>query len=375
MRVPLVDLAALEAMVAEDALAAVASLARKGQFVLGPRVEAFEKWLAVACGTRHAVGVASGTDAIELGLRALGVGPEDAVVTPAFSFIAAAEAIAAAGARPVFCDVDLDTMLATDRTVGEAMGRARRAGLRVRAVVPVHLFGRCAPLSELAAIAQREGLALVEDAAQALGARDDAGRPAGSVGDAGCFSFFPTKNLGAWGDAGAVVTSSEHIATSARRLRAHGAVAPHVHASLGRNSRLDALQATVLLAKVRHLGAWQEARTRVAARYIAHLDRLPLVVPRSPEPPAIHAWNAFVVRVPGDRDSLAAWLRERGIETRVYYPVPIHRQECFRALNEPELPHAEEACRTALALPLFPTMTQEQQERVIDQVTRFFEHR
>jgi dTDP-4-amino-4,6-dideoxygalactose transaminase len=172
-----------------------------------------------------------------------------------------------------------------------------------------------------------------------------------------------------------VVTSSEHIATSARRLRAHGAVAPHVHASLGRNSRLDALQATVLLAKVRHLGAWQEARTRVAARYIAHLDRLPLVVPRSPEPPAIHAWNAFVVRVPGDRDSLAAWLRERGIETRVYYPVPIHRQECFRALNEPELPHAEEACRTALALPLFPTMTQEQQERVIDQVTRFFEHR
>jgi dTDP-4-amino-4,6-dideoxygalactose transaminase len=376
MHVPLLDLAAQEAVVTDEALAAVASVARKGQFVLGPRVEAFETWLADACGARHAVGVASGTDAIELSLRALGVGPGDAVITPAFSFIAAAEAVAAAGARPVFCDVDADTMTATGRTVDEAMDRARGAGLRVRAMVPVHLFGRCAPMSELTEIAEREGMALVEDAAQALGARDDAGRSAGAVGDAGCFSFFPTKNLGAWGDAGAVVTSSERVAANVRRLRTHGAVAPHVHAVLGRNSRLDALQASVLLAKAGHVSNWQAARTRIAARYIRHFARLPLALPRPPETPAVHAWSTFVVRVHetsrGGRDSLATWLRDRGIETRVYYPVPIHRQECFRALEEPDLPHAEQACRTALALPIFPTISEEQEAWVIEQVTRFF---
>ncbi|HXN31714.1 MAG TPA: aminotransferase class I/II-fold pyridoxal phosphate-dependent enzyme, partial [Polyangiaceae bacterium] len=268
MKVPLVDVAAHEATVAGEILAAVADVARDGRFVLGPRVEAFERWLAEACGTSHAVGVASGTDAIELSLRALGVGSGHAVVTPAFSFIAAAEAIAATGARPVFCDVDGATMNATGRTVAEAIDRARGAGLCVRAVVPVHLFGLCAPLGELLEIARRERLSLVEDAAQAIGARDQSGRAAGAAGDAGCFSFFPTKNLGAWGDGGAVVTSNEWVASRVRRLRAHGAVAPYVHPELGRNSRLDALQAAVLLAKARHLGGWQSARERVAERYM-----------------------------------------------------------------------------------------------------------
>jgi dTDP-4-amino-4,6-dideoxygalactose transaminase len=370
MHVPLVDVVAGQAAVADEVLAAVARVAKEGRFVLGPRVEELERWLAGACGVSHAVGVASGTDAIELALRALGVGPGDAVVTPAFSFVAAAEAIAATGARPVFCDVDLATMNLTGPLAREALDRAARGGLRPKAIVPVHLFGLCAPMGALSAIAASEGLDLVEDAAQAIGARDEEGRAAGGVGRAGCFSFFPTKNLGAWGDGGAVATSDGAVAARVRSLRVHGAVAPYVHAELGRNSRLDAVQAAVLLAKVRHIEAWQRARERIAARYARDLARLPVVLPVTPAPPAVHAWHAFVVRVPQGRDALATWLRDRGVETRVYYPVPLHQQKCFR--EELALPGAVEACRTALALPIFPTMTDAQQAWVIEQVHTFF---
>jgi dTDP-4-amino-4,6-dideoxygalactose transaminase len=370
MHVPLVDVVAGQAAVADEVLAAVARVAKEGRFVLGPRVEELERWLAGASGVSHAVGVASGTDAIELALRALGVGPGDAVVTPAFSFVAAAEAIAATGARPVFCDVDLATMNLTGPFAREALDRAARGGLRPKAIVPVHLFGLCAPMGALSAIAASEGLDLVEDAAQAIGARDEEGRAAGGVGRAGCFSFFPTKNLGAWGDGGAVATSDDAVAARVRSLRVHGAVAPYVHAELGRNSRLDAVQAAVLLAKVRHLEAWQRARERIAARYARDLARLPIVLPVTPAPPAVHAWHAFVVRVPQGRDALATWLRDRGVETRVYYPVPLHQQKCFR--EELALPGAVEACRTALALPIFPTMTDAQQACVIEQVHTFF---
>jgi dTDP-4-amino-4,6-dideoxygalactose transaminase len=371
MRVPLIDLAVQDAAVATEALAAIEKVVREGRFVLGAPVEAFERWLARTCGTAYAVGVASGTDALELSLRALGVGQGDAVVAPALSFVATAGAIAATGARPVFCDVDGATMCASARTCVEAIDRARRAGLRVRAVVPVHLFGRCAPLGALRDLAHGEGLALVEDAAQALGARDEEGRPAGGVGDAGCLSFFPTKNLGAWGDGGAVVTPREDVAARLRRLRAHGAVEPYVHAELGRNSRLDAVQAAVLLAKTRHLAGWQQARARLASGYRERLSRLPIVLPDVPPPPGLHAWHAFVVGCER-RDELAAWLRGLGVETRVYYPVPLHRQPCFAYLREPSLPAAEAACRTALALPLFAAMTEQEQDHVVRAVERFF---
>lgn len=364
MRVPLLDLAAQERSVAAETLAAVQRVAVEARFILGPSVESFERWLANACGVTHAVGVASGTDAIELTLRALGVGQGDAVVTPAFSFIAAAEAIACTGARPVFCDVEAETLNASARTVREAMARARAAGLRVAACVPVHLFGAVADVGEV-------GVPVLEDAAQAIGARDDAGRLAGSIGRAAGFSFFPTKNLGAWGDGGAVVTSDEELAARVRRLRAHGASAPYVHEELGRNSRLDALQAAVLLAKSAHLAAWQSARARLAAGYLERLAPLPLTLPPSPRTPAAPAWHAFVVRTPL-RDALATWLRERGVESRVYYPVPLHRQPCFATLHEPALPVAEEACRTALALPIHPAMTDAQHAYVVDQVHGFF---
>jgi dTDP-4-amino-4,6-dideoxygalactose transaminase len=371
VRVPLVDLAAQEASVADEVLAAIGQVAREARFVLGARVEAFEQWLAAACEVTHAVGVGSGSDALELALRALGVGPGDAVVTPALSFVAAAEAIAAVGARPLFCDVDLETMNASERTVEDALARARREGLRVRAVLPVHLFGRCAPLNALRALAVREGLALVEDAAQAIGARDELGRATGSVGDVGCFSFFPTKNLGAWGDGGALVTAREEIAGRVRRLRAHGTVEPYVHAELGRNSRLDALQAAVLLAKVPHLSEWQRARDRIARRYLSELSSLPITLPWAPAPPAVHAWHAFVVRS-DRRDELAGSLRDGGVEARVYYPVPLHRQRCFESLREPSLPVAEGICRTALALPVYPLMHEDQQGLVIERMRRFF---
>ena len=369
--IPLVDLAATEAEVIDEALAAVAEVAREGCFVLGERVATFERWLAKACGTTHAVGVASGTDAIELALRALDVGAGDAVVTPAFSFVAAAEAIVAAGARPVFCDVDPRTMNASADTVREAIAAARAAGLRVRAVVPVHLFGRVAPVEELRRVAREEGLVVVEDAAQALGGRDGEGRAVGAGADAACFSFFPTKNLGAWGDAGAVVTSRDDVADRVGRLRAHGATSPYVHGMAGRNSRLDALQAAVLLAKAPRLARWLEARQRVAGRYLSELAGLPLELPHVPAAPARHAWHAFVVRTAG-RDELALWLRERGVETRVYYPVPLHLQPCFAAFRGGGMAVAERSCREVLALPIYPALEGERQADVVAHVRAFF---
>jgi dTDP-4-amino-4,6-dideoxygalactose transaminase len=263
------------------------------------------------------------------------------------------------------------TLDASVRTVARAVERARGRGLRPRAIVPVHLFGLCAPVAELSAFARDQGLAIVEDAAQALGARDGAGQRPGSRADAACFSFFPTKSLGAWGDGGAVVTSRADVADRVRRLRAHGATARYVHDEPGRNSRLDAVQAAVLLVKAPHVVSWQAARARLAERYLAALGLLPLVLPHAPAPPSAHAWHAFVVRTPR-RDELASWLSDCGVETRVYYPLPLHRQPCFASLDEPPMRTAEEACRTALALPMFPAMSEDQQTHVIDCVTRFF---
>lgn len=371
MRVPLVDLASQEAAVAPEALGAIAEVARGATFVLGERVAAFERWLAGACGAAHAIGVASGTDAIELALRALDIGPGDAVVTPAFSFVAAAEAIAATGARPVFCDVDEATLNVAPGTVAEALARARKVGLRVRAIVPVHLFGLCAPVGALSDLARVEGAFVVEDAAQALGALDAEGRAPGNGSAAACFSFFPTKGLGAWGDGGAVVTSRADLDDRVRRLHVHGAIAPYSYAEAGRNSRLDAVQAAVLLVKAPHVASWQAARARLAERYLAELRPFPLALPHAPAAPQAHAWHAFVVRTPR-RDELAQWMRERGVETRVYYPVPLHRQPWLAALEEPPMPVAEAACRTALALPLFAAMNDAQQSYVIECARGFF---
>jgi dTDP-4-amino-4,6-dideoxygalactose transaminase len=241
----------------------------------------------------------------------------------------------------------------------------------VRAIVTVDLFGLPAPVDEIVALSREQDLCVVDDAAQALGGRDAQGRPVGAVADATCFSFFPTKNLGAWGDGGAVVTARPELAERLRRLRVHGATAPYVHGEIGRNSRLDALQAAVLLTKARHFERWMQARARVAARYLSELAPLPVQLPSSVAAPARHGWHAFVVRTER-RDALATWLRERGIETRVYYPVPLHRQPCFPSQDAWDLPVAERACRTALALPMYPALEGDRQASVIGEVKRFF---
>jgi dTDP-4-amino-4,6-dideoxygalactose transaminase len=373
MPIPLVDLAAQEAAIRDEALSEIERVAIEGRFILGPTVERFERWLAETCGVGNAVGVASGTDALELALRALGIGPGDAVVTPALSFIAAAEAIVATGARPLFCDVEADTLCASAPLIATALARGRKLGLSVKAVIPVHLFGACAPLGDVTALATAERLALVEDAAQALGARDSSGLIAGGRGDAGCFSFFPTKPLGAWGDGGAVVTRDDDLAARLRRLRVHGGTSPYVHGEAGRNSRLDAVQAAVLIAKARHLPSWQRARNGIAARYLEGLRGLPLILPMDPPPPAVHAWHAFVVRLDERRDALADWLRARGVATRVYYPVPLHRQPCFLHLGEPSCPNAERASQTVLALPISAALTGIQADCIVRSMKEFFE--
>ncbi len=377
MRIPLVDLRAQHETLAAELWPAVKELVLRQEFILGEAVERFERTLAKIFGVEHAVGVASGTDALRLSLVALGIGHGDAVLAPALSFVATAEAIVAAGAVPLFVDVDGFTLSANG--LEERLARLRRradggleddaTGARVRAVLPVHLFGQCAEMEAIGELARRHDLRVIEDAAQAIGATRK-GRPAGSFGEAGCVSFFPSKNLGGWGDGGAIVTRDSALASLLRKLRAHGGPS---HERLGTNSRLDALQATVLDVKTRHLPAWLEARARAASRYrelFAGVEgvRLP---PR--EPPADrHAYHQFVLRVP-HRDALIAHLDAQGIESRAYYPRPLHEEPCFAPfLREPlSLPFAEEAARTAIGIPIYPEITPDQQREVVAAVASF----
>ncbi len=374
MKVPLVDLAAQHATIRDEVLAAATAVIDAQAFVLGEPVASFERTLATICGTKHAVGVASGSDALVLALRALGIGAGDAVVTPAFSFVASAEAIAVVGARPIFADIDLATFAVSSASIDACIARHDSSARgTLRAILPVHLFGLCADMDALLAIAQRHGLSVVEDAAQAIGA-SFRGRAAGSMGDAGCISFFPTKNLGAWGDGGAVVTSRDDVAARVTRLRAHGMSTAYRSEEIGTNSRLDALQAAVLGVKARHLASWNLARARVASRYRERLaDLAPRLVLPAERDGATHAYNQFVVRTAA-RDSLAAYLAERGVATRVYYPLTLPRQPCFAHLAEEpaSFPAAEEATRTALALPVYPEISDAAIDYVSDQVREFF---
>lgn len=367
MRVPLVDLRAQHASIRDEVMRAASEVIEGQAFILGPPVARFEEALAKACGTAHAVGVASGSDALLLALRACGVGEGDAVVTTALTFVATAEAIVRAGARPIFADIDDGAMTLSPRAVEEAL--ARVAPARVRAILPVHIFGGCADMAGLAAIARAHGLALIEDAAQAIGARIG-DRAVGSIGDAGCFSFFPSKNLGAWGDGGAVTTRDPAIDARVRRLRAHGMRGEHF-VEIGLNSRLDALHAAVLAVKLGHLDAWSAARRRAAARYHEILAGVgDLTLPR--EPFGTHVYNQFVVRT-ARRDALAAFLADRGIASRAYYARPLHAQPCFAAYRDARpLPCTEAAAATALAIPIYAEITPDQQAYVAEAIRSFF---
>jgi dTDP-4-amino-4,6-dideoxygalactose transaminase len=345
-----------------------------GQVILGPEVAALEDEVAAYCGTAHAVGCASGTDALLLSLVALGVGPGDEVIVPPFTFFASASTVCRLGARPVFVDIDpLTYNLDPVQVEGKVTARTR-------AVMAVHLYGQCADMDPLWQVAERHGLPIVEDAAQAIGAEYGA-RRAGALGTVSCFSFYPSKNLGAYGDAGMCLTDDAELAARLKRLRVHGMEPKYYHKEIGWNARLDAVQAAILRVKLPHLEEWTEGRRQAAARYDALIDEHLLggfLARPARAPGRRHVFNQYVVRVAdGLRDALMKHLKADNVACDIYYPVPLHRQECFEHLGyrDGDFPASEEACRAVLALPMFPEITAEQQRRVVGSCAAFLRQR
>ena len=352
--IPFIDLTRQHQALRDELAGALARVVASSQFVLGPEGAALEAELAALHGVRHGVGVASGTDALRLALAALGVGAGDEVITPAFSFVASASTIAMAGARPVFADVDPVTFAVDPLAVERALTP------RTRAIVVVHLYGHPAPLERLQTLARARGVALIEDAAQAVGAVY-AGRPIGGWGDAACLSFYPTKNLGALGDGGMILTDRDDVAERLRRLRHHGDVARYQHVELGYCSRLDELQAAALRVKLTRLAAWTDARRSIARRYGALLAGVPLTLPVE-RPPARHVYYLYTVRH-AQRDALAKILADLGVGTAVHYPAPVPAQGLFGASPQ-GCPEAWRASREVLSLPCYPELRDDELEGV-----------
>jgi len=369
--VPLLDLGRQHAGLKQQVIEALDQVWDSGQFVLGPEVSRLEQNMAEYCGTKQAVGCASGSDALLLALMAGKIGPGDEVILPSFTFFATASAVTRLGARPVFADIDPETYNLDPADVERLLTSATKA------ILPVHLFGQCAEMDEICRIGEAMEAAVIEDAAQAIGAEFD-GHKAGSIGDVGCFSFYPTKNLGGAGDGGMLTTNRDDLADRLQLLRGHGMRPRYCHEEIGINSRLDSFQAAVLNVKLAHLDRWCEMRQANADRYAemfttADLDRvirLPASVPRRR-----HVWNQYVVRVPdGKRDELRQSLAEAKIGAEIYYPMGLHQQACFRYLGyAPEdLPETLRASQEVLALPIFPGLTAEEQRRVVDRIAAFF---
>ena len=362
VNVPLLDLGAQNAPLRAELLEAIARVCDSQRFILGPEVEALERELASHLGVSDAIAVSSGTDALLVAMMALGIGPGDEVVTSTFSFFASAGCIARLGATPRLVDIDPATYNLSADAVASALSP------RTKAILPVHLYGLCADMDAVLAVAARAGVPVIEDACQAIGATDR-GRQAGSMGVAGCFSFFPSKNLGAFGDGGLVTTDDAALAARIKLLRTHGAEARYYHQSIGGNFRLDALQAAVLRVKLPHLARWTAMRRENAARYrqlfAAAVDPGDVVLPVEPEG-RFHIYNQFVVRVP-HRDAVRRYLTEHGIGTEIYYPVPFHLQQCFAALgySRGDFPAAEAAADSVLALPIYGELTEAQQQAVV----------
>jgi dTDP-4-amino-4,6-dideoxygalactose transaminase len=366
--VPLLDLQAQYLPIRDELLAAIARVCDSQRFILGPEVDALEHELASYLGVREAVAVSSGTDALLVAMMALGIGEGDEVVTSTYSFFATAGCVARLGAVPRFVDIDPATFNLSADGVRAALSP------RTKAVMPVHLYGLCADMDPLLAAAAEAGVPVIEDAAQAIGATYK-GRQAGSMGLLGCFSFFPSKNLGAFGDGGLVTTSDPSVARDLRLLRNHGAEERYYHDRIGGNFRLDALQAAILRVKLPHLARWTEMRRENAARYRdlfdRHIDDADAGAVTLPIEPADrrHIYNQFIVRIP-NRDAVKAILAESGISTEIYYPVPFHQQNCFQYLGyrRGDFPEAEKAAATTLALPIYGELTAAQQEAVVKSI-------
>ena len=371
IKVPLLDLQAQYSAIADELRAAVLRVMDSQQFILGPDVAALEEEIARYTGARHAVACASGSDALLLALMALDIGSGDEVITTPYSFFATAASIARLGARPVFVDIEPATYNLDVSKIEAAVTS------RTRAVMPVHLYGQCAEMDSMMDVSRRHNLPIIEDAAQAIGAEDGA-RQAGVLGAIGCFSFYPSKNLGAAGDAGMMTTDDDALADRLRSLRVHGSRTKYRHDLLGVNSRLDSLQAAVLRVKLPHLDAWSNARRANAGRYdqlfedagLTEEIGLPFV-----RDGVRHIFNQYVIRVrDGRRDALAEHLRQSGVGTDIYYPIPLHLQACFSYLGhkEGDFPEAERAARESLALPIYPELTAEQQSYVVEMIREFF---
>ena len=372
MRVPLLDLDAQYRPLRDEILAAVTRVCDSQRFIMGPEIDALESELAALLGVKHAIAVSSGTDALLLALMALGIGAGDEVVTTTFSFFATAGAIVRAGATPVLVDIDPATF-----NIDPAQAVAAITP-RTKAIMPVHLFGLGADMDPIMAAAGRAGIPVIEDAAQAIGSTYRS-RPLGAIGALGCFSFFPSKNLGAFGDAGLLTTENDELAARATLLRTHGMKPKYYHHVVGANFRMDAMQAAVLRVKAPHLAGWTEGRRANAIRYralfrAAGLDeavRLPI------EPPdRLHIFNQFVIRT-ADRDGLKRHLDQNGIGNEIYYPVPFHLQPCFANLGyrQGSFPHAERAAQESLAIPVYGELTLDQQEAVVSAIGQFIHQR
>jgi len=369
MNVPLLDLQAQYVSLRDDLRQALDRVMSSQRFVLGDEVRGLENSIAAYCQTKHAVGCASGSDALLLALMALDVKTGDEVITTPFSFFATAASIARLGARPVFVDIDPRTYNIDPSQVADAITS------RTRVIMPVHLYGQCAPMDQLLDIGRRHGIPVVEDAAQAIGATDN-GRPAGSMGSIGCFSFYPTKNLGGAGDGGIMTTNDDAIAARLRRLRAHGGSNEYEHEEVGVNSRLDELQAAVLRVKLPSLDRWSDERASKAAFYSKLLSEaelsFPLVTPQV-RADGRHIFHQYVIRVPGNRDALMEHLKAHNVGAKVYYPIPLHLQACFNYLGykEGQFPETESAAKETFALPAYPELTDEQQVYVVEAIRDF----
>lgn len=369
MQVPLLDLKAQYRGIRGEVLAAIEAVCDEQGFILGSRVVELEKAVSAYVGATHAVGVASGSDALLVSLMALGVGRGDEVITVPFTFFATTGAISRLGARPVLVDIRPDTFNIDPGQIERAITS------KTKAVIPVHLFGQCAEMEAILDIAGRRGIHVVEDAAQAIGAARH-GRKAGTFGDTGCFSFFPSKNLGGFGDGGMITTNDQGLRDALAMLRVHGSKVKYAHEQVGVNSRLDALQAAVLLVKLKYLEAWTEGRRRNAATYgrlfedakLTEVITLPWTQPENH-----HVFNQYTIRA-GKRDELRVFLKERGVATEVYYPLPLHLQPCYKDLGHSQgaFPVSERASEEVLSLPIYAELSADQLAYVVDTIAAFY---
>jgi len=395
MRVPLLDLKGQLAPLRGEIVAAVTEVIDSTQYILGPRVESFERHAAAYCGSRFGIGVASGTDALLAALMALGIGPGHAVLTSPYSFFATMGCILRLGARPVFADIDPVTYNIDADALAQALAADARGEQRIRAIIPVHLYGQCADMEAILALARQYNLPVVEDAAQAIGAQypmqteqGTVWHRAGAMGDAGCFSFFPSKNLGGIGDSGLIVCDDQELAERIQVIRVHGGAPKYHHGVVGGNFRIDPVQAVVLDIKLSHLPEWHRARRRNAEVYQRLFARSGLVEAGLVVPPQavyrekaatsgpdcdFHIYNQFVVRAQ-DRDGLLRYLHSQEVGAEIYYPIPLHRQECVADMGYGQLsfPEAEKAARETLALPIYPELTHDMLQYVVEKISEFY---